>query len=818
MTIDKNDPRLTAFALGELPSEEAAELQAALKKDPTLQAEVDAIRKLADKLKTTLAEEPLPMTEPARPLEPVKKSSRFRRRLVFYGSGVAAVVVVLVVLIAPAMQPARDGSGRIAMQNSTDAQHAGSESGHGQKKKHELFVQDKLAELVEQFNQKMEEQSYAEAEIIAKRAVELAPDNVTSRQLMLNAKFIRRYSNNQSLIASKEHGFLEKLESVDESSIRPATPPPNQPQTGKLMFGVGVDSEAGMVGSLLPTNSPSTPPAAGGPGVTTGGRVSLGYTPLKKNRTGMSGAYNESLHGRRSSVVGMSAPGVFSADLMTDIAGRIEPGGTREITLRDSYRHRTGPHNTEAYDKIIENEFKRVAEHPLSTFSIDVDTASYSMVRKMLTQGRMPVPGAVRLEELINYFDYAYQPPTDGKPFATHVDAARCPWNEKHNLVRIGLKGRVIDKKERDPANLVFLLDVSGSMRPANKLPLLKDGMKMLVENLNAKDRVAIVVYAGASGLVLPSTECSDKQKILESLDRLQSGGSTNGGAGIQLAYATAAANYIEGGVNRVILCTDGDFNVGTTNQSELVATIEKKAKEGVFLTVLGFGMGNYKDSTLEKLADKGNGNYGYVDTINEAKKLLVEGLSGTLVTIAKDVKIQVEFNPQHVKSYRLLGYENRMLRKEDFNDDTKDAGEIGAGHTVTALYEIIPADSAEKIAKPTVDELKYQKPVEATEAADSEEMLTVKLRYKEPHGQKSKLLEFPVKNQIVEFDAANVDLRFASSVAAFGMILRGSEFKGDADYNKVIAWAKSSLGEDEFDYRQEFLKLVRVAKSLSNK
>ena len=484
-----------------------------------------------------------------------------------------------------------------------------------------------------------------------------------------------------------------------------------------------------------------------------------------------------------------------------------------------SIRRPDGRFNTETYDKIVENEFKRVSEHPLSTFSIDVDTASYSNVRRMLTQqGQMPPPGAVRIEELINYFDYAYEPPTDDKPFATHVDAAKCPWNDKHNLVRIGLKGKVIEKEERDPANLVFLLDVSGSMNQPNKLPLLREAMKMLVENLNEKDRVAIAVYAGAAGLVLPSTPCSDKHKILESLNRLKAGGSTNGGAGIKLAYATAAANLKEDGVNRVILCTDGDFNIGVTNNSELVSLIEKKAKEGVFLTVLGFGMGNYKDSRLEKLADKGNGNYGYIDTLGEAKKLLVEGLSGTLVTIAKDVKIQVEFNPHHVKAYRLLGYENRMLKKEDFNDDTKDAGEIGAGHTVTALYELIPADSEEEVDKPKVDELKYQKDVEKTDAAQSDELLTVKLRYKKPDGDKSKLLSFPVKNQIVEFDAANADLRFASAVAAFGMLLRDSQYKGTADYDAVLRWAKSSLGEDEFNYREGFLKLIRAAKSLKNR
>ncbi len=816
MTIDKNDPRLTAFALGELPREETAELEAALKNDPALQAEVDAIRAVADKLKTTLAEEPLPKTDPVRPLEPAKKPNRLLRRLVFYGS-TAAIVLVLLALITPAGRRAIETARRLDMQNvamEAPAAPAGADA------KSSRIAGPRY-------------EPPREARVSGKK------ENVDGRKPVAEKPAFRYWGYRPSSPNSSSIPH--------DSSVRPATPSPYQslmrgrdkrvsgegessvvegmsaPGVFRTDLEIKTDVNAVGNGPVVYTPSPAQSPPQGNPAAGPssnqypavrlrehGGARQYGYVRI----SGKPQAGNESRLNRLS-----RTPDIIVQQEEAVKLGAIRRLDTDELFFtRDSIRHRTGPHNTEAYDKIIENEFKRVAEHPLSTFSIDVDTASYSMVRKMLTQGRMPVPGAVRLEELINYFDYAYQPPTDGKPFATHVDAAKCPWNEKHNLVRIGLKGRVIDKKERDPANLVFLLDVSGSMSPANKLPLLKDGMKMLVENLNEKDRVAIVVYAGASGLVLPSTECSDKQKILESLDRLQSGGSTNGGAGIQLAYATAAANYIEGGVNRVILCTDGDFNVGTTNQSELVATIEKKAKEGVFLTVLGFGMGNYKDSTLEKLADKGNGNYGYVDTINEAKKLLVEGLSGTLVTIAKDVKIQVEFNPQHVKGYRLLGYENRMLRKEDFNDDTKDAGEIGAGHTVTALYEIIPADSAEKIATPTVDDLKYQKPVEITEAADSGEMLTVKLRYKEPDGQKSKLLEFPVKNQIVEFDAANVDLKFASSVAAFGMILRGSEFKGDADYDKVIRWAKSSLGEDEFNYRQEFLKLVRTAKSLSNK
>ena len=826
MTIDKNDPRLTAFALGELSPEEAAELQAAVEKDPELAAEVEGIREVADKLKTTLAAEPLPKAEAVQVAKTAKKEGRLWRRLALYGSGVAALLVVAA-LITSAGTEARKTARRAEAVNSRtaftmserkpDVEPLSSVRSNTKDKellsdiKHDITGNAKndqeLVQLEGQLKSCIEKKDDAGFKIAEERL-----RKIRAKMPVLAEKIPA--SGKPSSSNTTQNEPLPFAGRTSASSGPYVTPPAEQPiyglskppqggptQTGSRMVSAGVDSEVGIDGSI--------------PRPESGANVSLGrptqslkmmVTPRiiiaeeEEERIG-----EQQSQGERNVVVGMESPSIFSADL--DIPFRRD----------DSFRNRTGPHNTEAYDKIIENEFKRVSEHPLSTFSIDVDTAGYSMVRKMLAQGRMPVPGAVRLEELINYFDYNYEPPTDGKPFATHVDAARCPWDEKHNLVRIGLKGRVIDKKERDPANLVFLLDVSGSMDEPNKLPLLKDAMKMLVENLNAKDRVAIVVYAGASGMVLPSTPCGDKQKILESLDRLQAGGSTNGGAGIKLAYATAAGNYIEGGVNRVILCTDGDFNVGTTNQSELVDMIEKKAKEGVFLTVLGFGMGNYKDSTLEKLADKGNGNYGYVDTKSEAKKLLVEGLSGTLVTIAKDVKIQVEFNPRHVKAYRLLGYENRMLKKEDFNDDTKDAGEIGAGHTVTALYEIIPADTKEELATPKVDDLKYQKPVEKTDAAGSQEMLTVKLRYKEPDGQKSKLLEFPVKNQIAEFDAANADLRFASSVAAFGMILRGSQFKGDADYDKVVRWAKSSLGEDRFNYREEFLKLVRAAKSLDN-
>lgn len=470
------------------------------------------------------------------------------------------------------------------------------------------------------------------------------------------------------------------------------------------------------------------------------------------------------------------------------------------------------------YSRIVENPFLKASDNPLSTFSIDVDTASYAKARRYLMQNRMlPPPDAVRIEEFVNYFKYDYPPPADDKPFAAHVEVAACPWQPAHRLVRIGLKGREIEREARPTSNLVFLLDVSGSMQPDDRLPRVRRSMRMLVEQLGENDRVAIVVYAGASGLVLPSTPGYRKEQILTSLDNLHAGGSTNGGAGIRLAYDAATANFIKGGTNRVILCTDGDFNVGTTSTGELERLAEEKAKSNVFLTVLGFGMGNHNDDMLEKLADKGNGNYGYIDTEEEARKLLVEELSGTLVTIAKDVKIQVEFNPRTVTAYRLLGYENRMLRAEDFNDDKKDAGEIGAGHTVTALYEIVPP--GEKLETPPVDPLRYQQTVRPADAVTSGELLTLKLRYKEPDGQESKApLIFPVTDRGQQFGQASRDFKFAAAVAGFAMLLRDSQHRGNFTYDAVLEIAQDGRGEDRHGYRGEFLEIVKRAKAASGK
>ncbi|HEY9171041.1 MAG TPA: VWA domain-containing protein, partial [Verrucomicrobiae bacterium] len=468
---------------------------------------------------------------------------------------------------------------------------------------------------------------------------------------------------------------------------------------------------------------------------------------------------------------------------------------------------------TEDYSYQRDNDFVAVATEPLSTFSIDVDTASYANVRRFLNEGQRPPRDAVRVEELVNYFPYRYAAPT-GKdvPVAAHLEVAEAPWAPAHRLVRIGLKAREVAEASRPSANLVFLLDVSGSMEDANKLPLVKQSMQLLVNRLRPDDRVAIVTYAGASGLALPSTPVSRASEILGALDRLTSGGSTNGAMGIQLAYDIAKANFVAGGVNRVILCTDGDFNVGTTSEGELVRLIEEKAKGGTFLTVLGFGMGNYKDGTLEKLADKGNGNYGYVDSAAEARRLLVEQAGGTLVTVAKDVKVQVEFNPACVAAYRLVGYENRLLRKEDFANDKIDAGDMGSGHTVTALYEVVPVGEgdAAALSGPGVEPLKYQRPSGSTIAdSGSSELLSVKVRYKEPAGQESRRLEFPLVDRGATWALASEDFKFAASVAAFGMILRESPHRGTATLAEVRRWVADGMAADVGGYRQEFLGLV---------
>jgi len=548
-------------------------------------------------------------------------------------------------------------------------------------------------------------------------------------------------------------------------------------------------------------------------------------TKISKTKTGSGRTMNldeleGSSVGNINQAISLSA-GVESIDGKVHVRG----GRSNEVVYTVDGLTPTAPRknfndrdfNTEEYNSIVENEFKQVLDTPVSTFSIDVDAASYSNMRRFINNSKLPPKGAVRIEEMINYFSYDYPQPKGEDPFAVYTEISDCPWNKDNKLMHIGLQGEELDLSDSPNSNIVFLLDVSGSMNDTNKLGLLKKGFKLMVENLKESDRVSIVVYAGAAGIVLPSTSGNEKDKIISALDKLRAGGSTAGGAGIRLAYEVAKNNFIEGGNNRVILATDGDFNVGISNTSDLVSYIEEERENGVFLTTLGFGMGNYKDGRMEQIANKGNGNYYYIDNILEAKKVLVKELSGTLFTIAKDVKLQLEFNPNTIHAYRLVGYENRLLNKEDFNDDTKDAGELGAGHTVTALYELI-LKGDEKDTKtefPKVDELKYQTTKISREGKFSNELLTLKLRYKKPDGDKSKKLEFVVKDDFEALLKSSNNFRFSAAVASFGMLLRDSKFKGDLKYKDLIKMAKSAKGEDDNGYRAEFIQLLEKAEMI---
>jgi Ca-activated chloride channel family protein len=479
--------------------------------------------------------------------------------------------------------------------------------------------------------------------------------------------------------------------------------------------------------------------------------------------------------------------------------------------------------NTEEYARIYENPFLETANNPLSTFSIDVDGASYANARRFIQGNQLPPADAVRIEEFINYFGYDYPQPDGDAPFSITTEVAASPWNAKTKLVHIGLQGVKVEATKMPPTNLVFLIDVSGSMDEPSKLPLLKKSFGLLIDQLRPQDRISICVYAGNAGLVLPPTAGSDKAAIRDALDRLEAGGSTAGGEGILLAYKIAQKSFLRDGNNRIILATDGDFNVGVSSDGALIRLIEEKRKSGVFLSVLGFGMGNLKDSRMEQLADKGNGNYAYIDNIMEARKVMVEEIGSTLLTIAKDVKLQIEFNPAKVGSYRLIGYENRMLRSEDFNDDAKDAGELGAGHAVTALYEIAPPGV--EMSVPKVDPLKYRKQVPAVkrnswraqEREGSDELLTVKFRYKDPNGTQSKLLSRVLRDRDASWENASDNFRFSAAAAGLGLLLRDSQYKGDLDYEKVVALAKSAKGRDSEGHRAEFIRLAETARLLSS-
>jgi Ca-activated chloride channel homolog len=496
-----------------------------------------------------------------------------------------------------------------------------------------------------------------------------------------------------------------------------------------------------------------------------------------------------------------------------------ESNAAKHFKGKDKYGEYDEITNGEEYSKLIENTFQDVKKEALSTFSIDVDRAGYSNVRRMLGDGIIPPKDAVRIEEMINYFDYQYPQPTENEPVSISAEYADSPWNPGLKLLKVGIQAKTIPTDNLPASNLVFLIDVSGSMQDQNKLPLVKKGFGLLVDQLRPQDKVAIVVYAGAAGMVLSPTSGQEKTKIKDALNNLTAGGSTAGGEGIKLAYKLANENFVKGGNNRVIMASDGDFNVGVSSEDDLKRLIEEKRESGVFLSIMGFGLGNYKDNKMETLADKGNGNYAYINNIQEAEKVFVKEFGGTLFTVAKDVKLQLEFNPKFVSAYRLVGYENRMLQNEDFNDDRKDAGDMGSGHTVTAIYEIIPAGVKSDYLK-SVDKLKYQENEKQDVYAglESKEIVTVKLRYKSPESKKSMLMEKAVMDQGMEFEKTTENFKLAAAIAEFGLILRDSEFKGGANYEQVIEIAKKAKGQDEEGYRAEFIKLVKLAKLLDKK
>jgi Ca-activated chloride channel homolog len=748
-TIFPADPRITAYAFGELEGDELNLIEAAVAADPALQEAVNELRSFGDNLSLTLLREPLP---------PVDEQPQPDADLpVAAGKGIGGVFAKW----------------------SSFYYLAGGIAAAG------LAV---LVAVRTESNQAMK--ITAEAPVIME-LVTSADDQSSAR------------AKNEAP-ASPPGGKDANLAMVHFDAKLAPLPPVADAQRR--------DADLFVAGKLLEKDKSNASDAVSKPAPVAGGSAIQARVEVKMGKY----AEQVALQPQAS-----PAPALFGRMVMaarSQVVPEVNASSSLAIGYTSDYER-----GSETYDHAVENRYRSASDEPLSTFSIDVDTASYSNVRRFLTGGRLPPADAVRIEELVNYFPYRYAPPATAAakpvPFAAHLEVASAPWAPAHRLVRIGLKGRELTAATRPTANLVFLLDVSGSMNSANKLPLVKESLRLLVERLRPDDRVAIVTYAGSSGLALPSTPVSKKTEILVALDNLNASGSTNGAMGIHLAYDIAKANVVAGGVNRVILCTDGDFNVGVTDRSELVNLIQEKAKSRVFLSVFGFGMGNYKDSTLESLADKGNGAYGYIDTRREAEKVFVEQAEGTLATIAKDVKIQVEFNPARVQSYRLIGYENRMLAKEDFNNDAVDAGDIGAGHTVTALYEVVPVGVDEDgTPRPSVDPLKYQKPETAatkTRVVSSPEMLTVKIRYKEPEGDVSAKQAFALVDGGKRFEEASGDFQFASAVAAWGMLLRNSPDKGSATFEQVLAWAENGLGEDAAGHRAEFIQLVRRSAEL---
>jgi Ca-activated chloride channel family protein len=844
MNLNPDDPRLTSYALGEMPENECAAFEAELQKSPECQVVVEEIRQTSDLLSHELCTRTAlelssgqrqtiqDRLEPANVIVLPRRKIRATIALVALAASVTFVIVWQVELSSDRSEPISE----LAMVNTTEVDSLEREP---------RLLNEKRASAEEGVARAAEGQSvrsgfYAGSSVNSASDDKSTPANVSgpvNSPESLSLRMVRAQTpppdNSIALNRGAVHpgepvsSAVPALDSVGaESSGKVSSPmviPLNNADTQEVLETLeSVLQTRNKLAAAWDDSSPPKPEqpvtVAGiaangvqsgqrfGGGAGSGGFGGGGSLPTQDGSDAFSAPPLTAL-----SVDGVGFVPTFSAATPLQEESELESLRIPRLRVHESLRRESA-----TYPALVENPFQSVRNQPLSTFSIDVDTASYANVRRFLKAGRMPPRDAVRIEEMINYFSYAYPQPRGDDPFAASIEVASCPWNTGHRLVRIGLKGREISRENRPPSNFVFLIDVSGSMQPQERLPLLKAALRQLVKKMNERDRVALVVYASQAGLKLESTPCAEKEKILQAIDELDAGGSTNGGDGIRQAYRVAEQNFIKEGVNRVLLCTDGDFNVGTTDQNELVRMIQQKAKSGVFLTTLGVGTDNYKDALMQNLADKGNGNYHYLDTLEEAQKVLIDQMNGTLVTIAKDVKIQIEFNPAQVGAYRLIGYEKRLLRKEDFNNDAKDAGEIGAGHTVTALYEIVPAG---RDVPSAVDDLKYQQAVQDSSeryvTTDSKELLTLKLRYKQPDGDRSRLLEFPITDSGKRFNNASKDFQFAAAVASFGMLLRDSEFKGNSSYGAVLELSESAKGSDEEGYRSEFLNLVRQARGL---
>ncbi|MCG3149688.1 MAG: hypothetical protein PCFJNLEI_03153 [Verrucomicrobiae bacterium] len=765
MKIDLNDPKLTAYALGELSAADRQTFETALAEDPAARQEVERIQLAAGMLKERLDSEPCPRLEPAQrnviyeKLTPAETPVGFR----WWAGALAGVAALVLIagLMLPALNTSRGKARQLQVYSQANERFALTAPPKGERP-----ALDQVDDALNTTPAPVAAPAVEEPVILPTPVMSPPPSDKEIKVIRGTATvFDSKLSSSGGLHA--ETVQLRATSAYSNPTFQDGSGPRGQ-------FG----SEGGLRNATL-----SKAPMSGPPG-SAGGDMDIASARKPSGSGG--GLYRPENESRVVRQVPFRRESEFA-------------------TVKESP-------GTESYAPVYDNPFYVVTDQPLSTFGLDVDTASYSNIRRFLLNNQLPPRDAVRIEEMLNYFSYDYPAPRGREPFSLYVEMGECPWNPAHQLALVGLKAKDITAREQPPLNLVFLIDVSGSMQPANKLPLIKQALRLLVPQLSARDRVSIVVYANNARVALPSTRGDQHRRILSVIDELNADGGTNGGEGIQNAYAQASENFIKGGVNRVILCTDGDFNVGITDQSDLTRLIKDKAASGIFLSVFGFGMGNLKDSTMQKLANNGNGHYAYIDDLDEARKVLVDQARSTIITVAKDVKLQVEFNPAQVQAYRLIGYEKRALAARDFNDDRKDAGDIGAGHTVTALYEIVPAGEA--VGEPGVDALKYQ-PAKNRPAVNGE-WATVKFRYKNPDADKSQLLTAALKNSGLRWRTASDDFQFAAAVATFGMVLRDSPQKSESNLNLAFELATAGRGRDANGYRSEFADLVKRAGELS--